>query len=281
MAGLASILSAIDYIEGHLHEPTTVGEVAQATGYSLHYFCRAFNQATHHAPYDYMMRRRLSEAAQNLVRGGGRIIDTALDHGFNGPEVFARAFKRMFGLQPRQVQAQGWLDRRLLMPRLSLAHLEMRGLEGVRPTVEEWPRISVAGFAGLVTGDRPGLARLWSILDEELEGLRRPRGGWRYIGIRSFPRALAEAGCAYMAAVEGRPDLASGTALVTKSLPAGRYARLGRVESAEAMRLSLDYAYGTWLPKAGAQLARPWELEEREGGKGRDGRTRAVLVPVV
>ena len=99
MAEATSIVLAIDFVEENLGEDITIADVAEATGYSLYHFCRVFTQATHHPPYDYLIRRRLSQAAQDLLASERRIIDVALDYQFSTPETFSRAFKRLFGIQ--------------------------------------------------------------------------------------------------------------------------------------------------------------------------------------
>jgi AraC family transcriptional regulator len=109
MSQIASICWAIDFVEAHLKEEITVADMADSAGYSLYHFCRTFNGLVHHTPYDYLMRRRLSESARELIRTDKRIIDIAFDYRFNSPETYSRAFKRMFGLQPSQWKEQGRL----------------------------------------------------------------------------------------------------------------------------------------------------------------------------
>ena len=115
---LQAIHTALQYIEDHLHDEIAVADIAAATGYSLYHFIRTFNQAVHHTPYDYLMRRRLSEAACALLDSDDRIIDIALDYQFNNHETFSRAFKRMFDTQPSQWREVGRIPRRSLMPAL-------------------------------------------------------------------------------------------------------------------------------------------------------------------
>ena len=64
---VAPIFQAIEFIESHLQEDITVAQIADAAGYSLFHFMRKFNQMVHHTPYDYLIRRRLTEAAKALI----------------------------------------------------------------------------------------------------------------------------------------------------------------------------------------------------------------------
>ena len=67
MSNVETIFEAIEFIEANLKEAIAVADIADAVGYSLYHFCRVFNRAIKHSPYDYLMRRRLSESAQELI----------------------------------------------------------------------------------------------------------------------------------------------------------------------------------------------------------------------
>ena len=107
MPQLAPIVQALDYIELHLQRPVGVADMAEAVSYSLYHYCRRFNQATLHTPYDYLMRRRLAEAARDLLQTDRKVIEIALDYQFKSPEVFTRAFKRVHGIGPSQFRKRG------------------------------------------------------------------------------------------------------------------------------------------------------------------------------
>ncbi len=168
---LLSIANAIEFIEAHLQEETSVAEMADAVCYSLFHFCRMFNAITQHTPYDYLMRRRLSNAAQVLLATDRKIIEIGFDYQFNSPETFARAFKRMFGMNPNEWRKRGAIPPRTLMPRLTLAHLRQRTHPAFAlPGVEEWP---MRYFAGLMTwvsaNDATAFARLQGCLRDKFK----------------------------------------------------------------------------------------------------------------
>ena len=94
MKALQHIYQSILYMEANLKNPITMSEAADAAGYSLYHFSRIFNQATGHSPYDYVIRRRLSEAARELINTDKKIIDIAFDAGFESLRTFNRTFFR-------------------------------------------------------------------------------------------------------------------------------------------------------------------------------------------
>ncbi len=93
---LRSMATAVTYIEDHLQDNINLADIAAYVAYSLFHFCRVFNQTVHHPPYDYLMRRRLTAAALQLLQTEQRVTDIAFAYQFGTPEGFSRAFQRMF-----------------------------------------------------------------------------------------------------------------------------------------------------------------------------------------
>ena len=118
-AQLNIICAALEFIEENLRNEISVGDIAASAGYSLYHFIRKFNQTVHHSPYDYLMRRRLSEAAHELLASEHRILDIAFDFCFHNHETFSRAFKRLFATQPNQWRTGQNTHIKRLLPALS------------------------------------------------------------------------------------------------------------------------------------------------------------------
>ena len=141
---------AIEFIEAHLKYPIQVRDMADATAYSIFHFCRLFNATVHHTPYDYLMRRRLTEAAKELSTSSKKIIEIALDYQFNSPEVFTRAFSRYFNHSPRQWKKHPQTGK--YMPRLTQDHLVYRStMKGIDPKIINSKSITVQGIIQPVT----------------------------------------------------------------------------------------------------------------------------------
>jgi AraC family transcriptional regulator len=265
MPDLALIVQALDFVDDHLQEPIGVADMAATVGYSLYHFCRTFNKATHHTPYDYLMRRRLSEAAQTLLQTQARIIDVALDYQFNNPETFSRAFRRMFDVQPSQLRKLGSVDERRLMPRLTLAHLQQIGKGAyLKPVLEERSSFQVAGIM-TIKQDRNSAEQLQDLLARELRTRAQAITVGSHYGITCYSEDRAEPSVLYMAAVEARELDFAGTALVVKTIPATKYACFIHKGPVSQIHLTLDYVYHTWLPKSGERQVNPWIIEQYSG----------------
>src|SRR5690349_2814883 len=120
-------LGGLRYIEDNLLKRFTIADVARAAGYSAHHYCRLFHSLTGDSVMGYARKRRLTVAAQLLPNGAKvRLIDLALDCGFESQAAFTRAFKRHFGVPPSAVRKDGrpWLPRcRWALDATTLAHL--------------------------------------------------------------------------------------------------------------------------------------------------------------
>ncbi|MFT4069825.1 helix-turn-helix domain-containing protein [Paraburkholderia sp.] len=101
---VAQIVRLIDDTPG---APHTLTNLAVAAGVSDFYFLRTFQQVTGVTPHQYLLRARLRAAALRLRGGGERIVDIALDCGFNDLSNFNHAFRVEFGASPRTWRVRG------------------------------------------------------------------------------------------------------------------------------------------------------------------------------
>jgi len=100
MDGLQRMLDSIEYIESHLDDELVIDEVAAAACMSKFHFQRMFNMLTGYTVSEYIRNRRITVAAQELVNGGGKVIDVAVKYGYESPEAFTKAFRRIHGIRP-------------------------------------------------------------------------------------------------------------------------------------------------------------------------------------
>lgn len=98
---------AIDYVEDHLHTSLEIDEIARAAMSSKYHFQRMFHALTGFTVSEYVRNRRLTLAAEELVLTDRKVIDIALQYGYESPEAFARAFQRMHGVTPLAARKEG------------------------------------------------------------------------------------------------------------------------------------------------------------------------------
>jgi len=96
------IQDSIDYIEKHLCESIKLGEIAKQSYFSEFHFHRIFRKAVGTSVMEYVRKRRLSEAAMELAETDEKITNIAFKYQFSSEESFSRAFKKFYGISPRE-----------------------------------------------------------------------------------------------------------------------------------------------------------------------------------
>lgn len=100
MDWINNLNAAIEYIEMHLADKISYDRAAQIACCSTYHFQRMFSYIAGVTLSEYIRRRRLTLAAFELQTGKVKVIDTAIKYGYESPEAFSRAFKKMHGIMP-------------------------------------------------------------------------------------------------------------------------------------------------------------------------------------
>ena len=98
---------AIDYLEEHLTEEICWQDAAACALCSVGYFQRLFALLCGVTPAEYVRNRRLTLAGSALCGTGEKVIDVALQFGYESPESFTRAFTRFHGITPMAAKRPG------------------------------------------------------------------------------------------------------------------------------------------------------------------------------
>lgn len=95
-----AIEKAIQYIENHLVEDITVKDVAKYVHISEFYFQKGFAMLCGFTISEYIRKRRLSLAGNEIAGSDIKIIDIAIKYGYDSPDSFTKAFTRFHGVTP-------------------------------------------------------------------------------------------------------------------------------------------------------------------------------------
>lgn len=98
---------AIDYIESNLADRISYDKAAQIACCSTYHFQRMFSSITDVPLSEYIRRRRLTLAAFDLQTSDIKVIDVAFKYGYESPEAFSRAFKKLHGVMPTSARDIG------------------------------------------------------------------------------------------------------------------------------------------------------------------------------
>ena len=91
-----------DYINDHISEEITIGDLAKAASFSPWYARRIFIKYLDMTPAVYIRRLKLSKSALRLRDESCQILDVALNMGFGSVDGYQRAFRREFGVNPKE-----------------------------------------------------------------------------------------------------------------------------------------------------------------------------------
>lgn len=134
---------SIEYIEQHLTEELDYEKIAEIAGCPSYYFQQMFLYMTDMTLREYLRRRRLSLAAVELQKEGGKVIDVAMKYGYESPTAFTRAFKNLHGVAPSAIRTENALFQAYPPIRFTVA---VTGGRPLRFRVEEKEAFRIVGI---------------------------------------------------------------------------------------------------------------------------------------
>ncbi len=257
------IVSAIEWVESHLCEDFTVAELASKIGYSYFHFSRLFHGITGHSPQDFILRRRITEAAFQILKTKRKIIDIAFDFPFGSHEAFSRAFKKILGVTPSGLRKRR--DEHLFLPyfnRFSPEYILTLGrIIDHQPEVIEIPEFSIVGFVIYVEKDYSLITRMWYQFHGLIESIPNRVKPEKYYQLAFWNDLHTMEGCFYMLGVEtdGLNDIPLG--MSGKTVPRANYLKFVHRGLSRHVDRTYKYIFQTWLPQSEYRLSYPYEFE--------------------
>lgn len=95
------VKKVIDYIEGNLEKEINLDNISKNVGYSKFYLNRIFAEHTGITIYKYLQNRRLTVAAEKLVKTDKPIMQIAYEAGYDTQQSFSFAFKQVYLYPPK------------------------------------------------------------------------------------------------------------------------------------------------------------------------------------
>lgn len=132
MNWIKAMTDSINYMEEHLLDEVSVGDVAKVASSSPFHYQRMFYMLTNTSVQEYMRNRRLSLAAKELIASDVKVIDLAFKYGYESSEAFSRAFKRVHGASPTAVRSGKAASK--AFPKLTI-QLTIKGDESMEYTI--------------------------------------------------------------------------------------------------------------------------------------------------
>ena len=256
------------WIEQRLDGPLTLEQVAARAGLSPYHFSRLFTARMGRSVMAHVRGRRLVRGARRLCDEPDlKLVELALDCGFESQEAFTRAFKRVFGVSPGRF-------------RTGFAVEPIEGqfpmnapTDPVTPVVRLPELVSLPGF--LVAGParqfddatKSEIPQLWSALIGALP-FKGQVPSWATYGVVSSVEQ-GEGCFQYMAGVGVEPGCVLPPGFSTMEVPAATYAVFRITLNGSALHPQVKQAmaaiWGELIPASGLKVVPGPDFELYDG----------------
>jgi AraC family transcriptional regulator len=242
-----------DFIERHLDDTLLLEQLSEVAHFSPFHFHRQFSSYCGMPVGRYIQLMRLKRASYRLAFNPlEKIIDIALDAGFQNPESFSRAFKQVFMLTPSQFRKKpAWVDWHQHIPEPKRKRTQTMNVE-----IINFPetRVAMLTHRGQVERMNESAARF--IEWRKTTGLS-PVASSKTYGVSPNDPATTkpeEFRFDFCGTVNAAIDENNQFDVVNSTIPAGRCAVLRHHGSHDTLAESARYLYRDWLPASGEKL---------------------------
>lgn len=259
-----SIQRAVDYIELNLQKTLRLSDIAKEIGYSMYHFDRIFKYTLGESIIEYVRKRRLTEAANELIRTNNRIIDIAIKYGFDSQQAFTTAFTKYYNTPPGKYRKNGKNLTLLEKKILSIDTINhAKDLAKRKPRVVIMDTFSVMGmeyFGANLNGEIPDL---WSMFLKNIKEIEHIKNPGVTLGIcdhvDDYDPEVSE--FSYMSCVEIKDYTKIPENMIVKKIPKQKYVVFTHKGSVENLEETYKYIYGTYFLKSDYQIADASDFE--------------------
>ncbi len=165
----AQLNEAMAYIEKNLMQDIDINQVSRIAGCSEYHFRRMFSSLAGIPLGEYIRRRRLSQAGVLLRSTRIKVINLALQSGYESPEAFSKSFRAMHGVLPSQARNED-VELKIFPP--MTFQLTIRGGTEMRYRIVEKGDFHIVGLKKRIamqfTGINPQISELAERLAPEI-----------------------------------------------------------------------------------------------------------------
>lgn len=249
----------MDYIEEHLKEEITLDELAQVANYSKYHLHRMFTGLIGFSVHNYIKRRRLTEAAKELLFTKKPILDIALEATYESQQAFTLAFKEVYKMTPQRFRKKHDFQPIQLKFEVKGDLESLRG-ERIRAIeIIEREEICLVGYKCPTNGGFWVIPRLWKKLHKNKQTIKNRLNLKFTVSLDDYSGNTAceekHPAFDYYAAVEVSVPQELAPDMDTITLPKGKYVVFSyRGRAQDSLEPVMNYIYKEWFPQSSCQL---------------------------
>jgi AraC family transcriptional regulator len=254
----ARLRRVLDYIDAHLDEDLPAERLSGVAAFSRFHFHRQFAEFFGIGVYRYVQLKRLRRASWQLAfRHSMPIVQIALANGYEGPEAFARAFRKCIGQSPsafrKTPQWDPWYATFQILGELRTEHMKTpRSASEV--SIVDFPETRVAVFEHRGDPQRIGNS-IRRFIEWRKQTALPPSISATFNVLYDDPEQTSPADYRFdLCAATERPLAPNAFGVVAKKIPGGRCAVIRHVGSDDNLAQTVGYLYSEWLPASGEEL---------------------------
>jgi AraC family transcriptional regulator len=273
---------AIRFIETGLKTRLILEDIAEQANMSAWHFHRVFLASTGITVGEYIRKRRMSEAAKELVFTAKPIKQMAGEYQYESQAAFTRSFTSVYGVTPGKI-------RRQIGP-LQFFNAFIRDAQGenmLSPTFKHKDAFRVVGISCQNTMKQNNIPALWGQFNENVCGnvpgtddMKAALGICYYI---DHAEMNEDTPFTYLAGLEFPPELPTPDGLESREVPAADYAVFEHIGALDTLSDTYDAIYSTWLPNSEYQRrdSDDFELYDERFQYGAGESVMEIWVPII
>ena len=254
----ARLRKVLDHIDAHLEEDLSVEALSEVAAFSKFHFHRQFSELLSLSVYKYVQLQRLKRASYQLAfRDGQSIIEIALASGYEGPEAFARAFRKEIGQSPSGFRKapdwEPWFNHLQPLNQLRNQHMQP-DYRAEMVGIVDFPQTRVAVYEH--RGDPRLIGQsIRRFIEWRKQHRLPPKVSATFNILWDNPETTPPEEFRLDLCAATRMEIVPGEAnMVAGTLPGGRCAVLRHTGSDETLGAAVKYLYAQWLPQSGEEL---------------------------
>ncbi|MDD3050193.1 MAG: AraC family transcriptional regulator [Candidatus Cloacimonetes bacterium] len=276
---------ALNYIEHNLMQVLDLEEIANRANYSLFHFHRIFQKSNGISLKSYIRKRRLSEAARDVLFSKIPLKKIAGDYCFDSQESFTRAFRKEFNKTPGEMRRNSLSFHYFEPIIIRKDKIYNRKGDIMTPQIIEIKDIKVVGIKDKSTINQNTIPQLWDRFNHAYCTIKNKSKDARCLGICFYTGMTDfnnDTEFEYLASVEVDNFDEIPEKMMKYVVKGGKYAVFTHVGTLANLKNTYSFIYNEWLPSSGYDFAKSddFELYDHRFKFGQEDSEFDIYIPI-